>query len=635
MKEKVGLYQRYNLGCQHYHSFFEFDFKNKKAQLISQCITEDFRSVGDLIYGDEINFKIANSLLIDDKNKIFDLTDEDNQKLYSEFDKIQYSHDKEIPGIWQLNNITFNEKNFYDDAPDLFKILESNYQYVNNYPKNWIELGNLIIDLLGFDLLNINLKKLITPLHYYITSDGVYEKQTNNKLKLKKVNFNIVSFEEPFNPFNFSIDSEDNAFERIVKLLEDYGVYKWYDEDYNENITESDDFNDFKGNSWFIEMIFENGRILNLRGDNAFPDTYIHLGKEILNFKDDLLRISEIDAEQQNFIKSFGENKLSEKRNIIKKIEISQSILLEGRKHYEFTLDCENSVIIPYDSYDLYKPSERSFRDLSRKNHHISELFYENIIKKEIKIDKIKLDDFIKEFNELKFIENESGMSFFDKEYYKNRITVHTLMGEKSYDLTNEYDVWRKLGSLFEELLGFDVLNIKNFKNIVNPFDYEICHDGVYDKETGKKLSLESIEYGHGAVLDWILTYTIYVDLLKGTTSGLIEKDDLSNAEIEKLVSFLEKNRVYEWVFDEFWNKAIYHAWAGFDGYHWYLSLIFEGNRVLNIGDGNDYPDTFVNLAEDVIEFANKDVLKLKTIGEDDVKLYKKYAESHLNDLEK
>lgn len=130
--------------------------------------------------------------------------------------------------------------------------------------------------------------------------------------------------------------------------------------------------------------------------------------------------------------------------------------------------------------------------------------------------------------------------------------------------------------------------------------------------------------------LDWILTYTIHADLLKGTTSGLIEKDDLSNDEIEKIVSLLEKNRVYEWVFDEFWNKAIYHECMCFDGYHWYLSLIFEGNRVLNIGDGNDYPDTFVNLAEDVIEFANKDVLKLKTVDNEDIEIYRKYADLHL-----
>lgn len=627
----MGIYQRYNLGPQHYHSYFEFDFKNRKAQLISQDITEDFRKDNALIYTDDSNLKIANSLLISGENKIFDLSDDTCNKLYLELDKIKRPHEVEIPGIWQLNNITFSEKDVYGHGKGI-RTYESNFQYVNRYPKNWTQLGNLMIDIFGFDLLNINLKNLITPLYYNITSDGVYEKQTNNKLKLKKLNFNIVSFEEPFNPFNFSIDSKDGDFEKVIRLLEDYGVYKWYDKDYAENIIESDDFNDFKGNSWFIELIFENGKVLNLRGDNAYPDTYVHLGNEILNIKGDLLRINEIDKDQQNFIKSFGENKLAKKRNIIKKIEISQSILLDEIKHYEFTLDCENSVIIPYDSYYLYEPHEEHFRDLSRKNYHISKLFYENIIKEEIKIDKIKLDDFLKGLNELKFIDNDSGICFFDKTYYTNRIRIYTPMGEESYDLTNDYELWKKIGCLFEDLLGFDALNIKNFKYVINPFDYDICKDGVYDKETGDKLSLESIEYGHGAVLDWILWYTIYVDCLNGTTSGLIENDDLSNDEIEKIVSLLEKNRVYEWVFDEFWNKAIYHAWAGFDGYHWYLSLIFEGNRVLNIGDGNDYPDTFVNLAEDIIEFANKDVLKLKTIDEEDVKLYKKYAELHLND---
>lgn len=40
-------------------------------------------------------------------------------------------------------------------------------------------------------------------------------------------------------------------------------------------------------------------------------------------------------------------------------------------------------------------------------------------------------------------------------------------------------------------------------------------------------------------------------------------------------------------------------------------------------------------MAEDVAKFAKKDVLKLKTIGGEDYKLYKKYAEKHLNDEEK
>lgn len=624
MEEKIGLYQRYNLGLQHYHSFFEFDFKNKKAQFISQDITEDFRKDNVLFCNDNVNLEIANSLLIKDENKIFDLSADDCNKIYSEFHKIKYAHDEEIPGIWQLNNIIFNTEEVHEDM----QRSSYNFQYVNRYPSNWLEFGNLIINLFGFDLLNINLKNLITPLYYNINSDGVYEKETNNKLKLKKLNFNLVSYEEPFNPFNFSIDSNNSNFEKIIALLDDYGVYKWYDEDYAENIIESDDFNDFKGNSWFIELIFEDDKVLNLRGDNVFPDTYIHLGNEIISLKDDLLRINEIEFDQQNFIKSFGENKLAKERNKVEEIKISQNILLDTTYNFDFKLDCKNLIILPND-FELYEPRELPFRDLSNKNYILSKLFYENMIKEEIKLNRDKLDNFLNQFNELTFVDNGSNDSLYNKKYYKNEITIHTPMGEKSYDLTNNYELWKTLGGLFEELLGFDVLNFKNFKNIINPFEYDICRDGIYDKETGDKLSLESIEYGHGATLDYIIGYVIYVDCLKGSTSGLIEKEDLSKADIGKILSLLEKNHVYEWGLDEFWNKEIYEYEPSFDGYHWYLTLFFEGNKVLNVGGSNVYPDTFVNLAEDVIDFTNKDILKLKKISKKQVKLYKKYADLH------
>lgn len=625
MMEKMGIYQRYNLGLQHYHSFIEFDFENKKVQIISQDITKDFRKDDALIVNDDFNLKIADSLLI--PNKTFELTSEDCSKLHFEISKIQRGFDEDISGIWELNDLVFNEKGTYESGSEYNR----SYHYANRYPKNWIKLGNLIIDIFGCDLLNVNLKNLITPLYYSITPDGVYNKQTKDKLKLKKLNFNISSFEEPFNSFVFSIDEKYDDFDKIVELLDDHGVYKWYDKDYTENICESDDFNDFKGNSWFIELIFENGKVLNLRGDNTFPDTYIHLGKEIKKFKNDLLKINEISDEKQDFIKSFGENKLAIKRNIIKKIEVSQSILLDKSFPYnfDFTLDCENSIIIPRDL--IFEPSEKTFKGLSKINQYISRLFFENIVKDEIKLDKQEVDDFLEEFNKLLLVDGEVDGVVYEKEHYKNMIAVHTSIGKKYYHLTNNYVIWEKIGRLFEKLIGFDVFNIKNFKNIITPANYAICKYGVYDKETNQKLSLESIEYRHDAVILLCSEdYTIHIDFLNRTLSGSIEKDDLSDDEIEKILELLEKNHVYEWVYDKFWNKASYSPARLCDGCYWYLSLIFEGNRVLNIGDGNDYPDTFVNLAEDIIEFTNKDMLKLETIH--GVELYKKYAKKHLND---
>lgn len=625
MMEKMGIYQRYNLGLQHYHSFIEFDFKNKKVQIISQDITEDFRKDDALIVNDDFNLKIADSLLI--PNKTFNLTSEDCSKLHFEISKIQRGFDEDITGIWELNDLVFNEKGTYESGGEYNRT----YHYANRYPKNWLNLGKLIIDIFGYDLLNVNLKNLITPLYYNITPDGVYNKQTMDKLKLKKLNFNISSFEEPFNSFNFSIDEKDDDFYKVVELLEDYGVYKWYDKDYAENIFEHDDFNDFKGNSWFIELIFENGKVLNLRGDNAFPDTYIHLGNEIMKFKNDLLKINEIDDEKQDFINSSGENKLASKRNIIKKIEVSQSILLDNLFPYnfDFTLDCENSVIIPKDR--IFEHSEKTFKGFSKTNHHISKLFFENIVKDEIKLDKQEVDDFLEGFNKLLGVNEDCDGGVYEKEHYRNMIAVHTSMGKKYYHLTNNYVLWKKIGRLFEKIIGFDVFNIENFKNIITPANYDILRDGVYDKKTGRKLSLESIEYRHDAVILLCSEdYTIYIDLLNRALSGSFEKDDLSDDEIEMILDILEKNHVYEWGFDKFWNKVQYSPSYICDGYHWYLSLVFEGNRVLNIGGGNKYPDTFVNLAEDIIEFTNKDMLKLETIPS--VELYKKYAEEHLND---
>lgn len=623
--EKMRIYQRYNLGLQYYQSFIEFDFENKKVQVISQDITEDFRKGNALIVNEDFNMKIVDSLLI--QNRTFDLSAEDCNRLYFEISKFDQEFDEEIPGIWPLNNIILNPKGTHKRGNPYIR----NYRYVNRYPKNWIDLGELIIDIVGWDLLNVNLKNLITPLNYNITPNGVYIKYSNDKLKLKKLNFKISSFEEIFNSFNFSIDSKDNDFDKIVKLLEDHGVYKWYDKDFTENISESDDFNDFKGNYWFIQLIFENGEILNLRGDNAFPDTYVHFGNEIKKFKSDLLKINEIGAEQQDFIESFGKNKLANKRNVIKKIEVSQSILLDRAFPYnfDFTLDCENSIIMSRDS--IYEPNENVFNDLSKTNHYISKLFFENIVKDGIKLDKQSVDDFLEEFNKLLNIDDEFPSRAVGKNYYENYIIIHTSMGEKYYCLTNEYVLWEKIGGLFEKLIGFDVFNIKNFKNVISPANYDIRQDGVYDKKTGQKLALESIEYRHDAVI--LLcgeAHIINIDILNRTVSGAIEKNNLSNNEIEMILDFFEKNHVYEWVYDKFWNKCKYSPARLCDGYYWYLSLVFEGNRVLNIGDGNDYPDTFVNLAEDIIEFTNKDLLKLNTIF--DAKKYEIYAKEHLND---
>lgn len=366
----------YNLCFQHYQSYFMFDLSKKEAKLISQGITQDKRK--DLIYTSEENDNIAKSFIIPDKS--FNLTKDQCKLIELEYEKLSHVYDDNIKGIWNLSDIFINNEYLSD------KIKWYNYEYVNRFPDSWIGFGKLLIEILGFDLLNINQKDLITELHYDIGYDGVYDKKNSNKLELKKVNFHISNLNDLSNAFNFTISDDDERFLKVCELLEYYGVYKWYHKDLNENITKHDDFDDFNGNSWFLELIFEDGKVLNLRGDNAYPDTYIHLGQALLNLKKDYLKIGEIENKES--LMSFGQKHLLDVRNEIKKIQISYKIDFGVTLHNRFEIDCINQKLIPDTHYNVGYNHDYDLE--------IYNLSLKNVPKKEFKLDSNKLKDFFR-----------------------------------------------------------------------------------------------------------------------------------------------------------------------------------------------------------------------------------------------
>lgn len=91
----------YNLGFQHYQSYFMFDLSKKEAKLISQGITQDNRK--DLIYASEENDKIAKSFIITDKS--FNLTKDQCKLIELEYEKLSHVYDDNIKGIWNLSDI--------------------------------------------------------------------------------------------------------------------------------------------------------------------------------------------------------------------------------------------------------------------------------------------------------------------------------------------------------------------------------------------------------------------------------------------------------------------------------------------------------------------------------------------------
>ncbi|ATZ60532.1 hypothetical protein BK798_01405 [Methanobrevibacter smithii] len=110
-----------------------------------------------------------------------------------------------------------------------------------------------------------------------------------------------------------------------------------------------------------------------------------------------------------------------------------------------------------------------------------------------------------------------------------------------------------------------------------------------------------------------------------------MNEKELSDEELTVILDLIEKYHIYQLDDEKYWQKLIYHKWMGFDGYNWRLNLVFEDDKHWSIGCSNDYPDIFTHLAFEIIDLTGKDMLNVRSIGEEDLKLYKKYGNDILN----
>jgi len=68
------------------------------------------------------------------------------------------------------------------------------------------------------------------------------------------------------------------------------------------------------------------------------------------------------------------------------------------------------------------------------------------------------------------------------------------------------------------------------------------------------------------------------------------------------------------------------------EGYDWYLEIVFENNAIWHIFGYNDYPDTYVCLAREVIDITDMDLLEINTISSNDILLFEKFAKLKIID---
>lgn len=169
-------------------------------------------------------------------------------------------------------------------------------------------------------------------------------------------------------------------------------------------------------------------------------------------------------------------------------------------------------------------------------------------------------------------------------------------------------------------------------KEEITKLNYEFRQDGIYDKKTSKKLKLKFLEYNQGLSMNFGFSrHNINIDFEKKMMEGCINKN-MTNKDIEIVFELLEKYHIYQLNSGKYWKKLTYYSSSCFDGYEWSLYLVFERDKYLRIFNGNDYPDIFTHLAQEIIDLTGKDILNVNSIDEKDFKLYKKYGDEILNE---
>ena len=316
MIEKIEITQRFNFKrLNRHYECFTIDLSNKNAyyKISERGSGDKFVKENPLCDGSWVDILV--DLRRNMTSTIYKLTDSqidgfrhdfDNLRLFEDYESEDFSYFEKLEMIYSCNVIIYSTDSYEE------------YSFKNNYPPKWMEFGEILKDLFDFDVLHLNYQKqLATPLYYDIESDGVY---SGDKLRLKSIEFGhyqaypyelpnprlIINFDK--NRIDGYIERELNEGdrERILELLEKYHVYSWIFDEYH-NKSNARDPDDLEGYDWYLEMVFEGDVIWHIFGYNEYPDTYVHLGREIVDMTGmDLLEINTISDNDRVLFEKFG-----------------------------------------------------------------------------------------------------------------------------------------------------------------------------------------------------------------------------------------------------------------------------------------------------------------------------------------
>lgn len=191
-----------------------------------------------------------------------------------------------------------------------FKDFIKEYFVQWSYPTSWFEFSNILIDLVGFDVLDINnSKKWVNNFDYEIKKEGIFDNTTKLILKQFKFVYTVPHFIDDFSDSFFIIDfvkgrlhSKGKILDKditqgdlkyFLKLLSKYEIYQWENEKYWENVYDSPG-GWCDGYHWSILLTFNNDSIFYIGGHCTHPDLYFSFANEVEKlFGKDLLRLED------------------------------------------------------------------------------------------------------------------------------------------------------------------------------------------------------------------------------------------------------------------------------------------------------------------------------------------------------
>ena len=322
---------------------------------------------------------------------------------------------------------------------------------------------------------------------------------------------------------------------------------------------------------------------------------------------------------------------------MIEKIEITQRFNFKRlNRHYEcFTIDFLSNT-------GYYKISERGSGDKFLSESPLCDDSWIDILvdlrsrmTSEIRtFDYESADQFLHDFEELKLFEGFESEEFllFEKleVIYSCVVIIYSSEGYFEYSFKNNFpEKWEEFGQMLYDLVGFDVLHLNYQRQFATPMYHGIKEDGVY--KNGEKLAIKTIEFGHYKTYPYDLPHPrMIVNFEDKTIEGYVERE--LTGDVEKLISdLLEKYHVYKWIFRDYHRKSMERDPDDLEGYDWYLEIVFKGDVIWHLFGYNEYPDTYVHLAREIIEICGMDLLEIETISGADIELFNKFGDEILS----